>query len=149
MSDKLLLRTALGKHAHVKPLTDGRVSSSRVTFAFRDYDPLPKAFRTMKVDDVGKAVGVEQVLFVDLVGADIASSNGGQLIKGTLAGYVRIVDVPTGKTLWPPNLNDGYPIQIETPYTDGNEANVETIREQLARSMGDTVAKLFYTYSLE
>ncbi|MBB3595838.1 4,5-dihydroxyphthalate decarboxylase [Rhizobium sp. BK529] len=47
MSDKLLLRTALGKHAHVKPLVDGRVSSSRVTFEFRDYDPLPKAFRTM------------------------------------------------------------------------------------------------------
>lgn len=47
MPEKLLLRTALGKHAHVKPLTDGRVSSSRVDFAFVDYDPLPKAFRTM------------------------------------------------------------------------------------------------------
>lgn len=47
MPEKLLLRTALGKHAHVKPLMDGRVSSTRVSFAFRDYDPLPKAFRTM------------------------------------------------------------------------------------------------------
>jgi len=47
MSEKLLLRTALGKHTHVKPLTDGRVSSSRLTFEFRDYEPLPKAFRTM------------------------------------------------------------------------------------------------------
>lgn len=47
MSEKLVLRTALGKHAHVKPLVDGRVSSSRVTFEFRDYEPLPKAFRAM------------------------------------------------------------------------------------------------------
>lgn len=47
MSEKLLLRTALGNHAHVRPLADGRVSSSRVTFEFRDYEPLPKAFRAM------------------------------------------------------------------------------------------------------
>lgn len=47
MSGALVLRTALGRHRHVEPLRDGRVSSSRVTLAFQDYDPLPRAFRVM------------------------------------------------------------------------------------------------------
>lgn len=47
MAEKLVLRTALGKHSHVQPLKDGRVQSSRVRFEFQDYEPLPKAFRTM------------------------------------------------------------------------------------------------------
>jgi 4,5-dihydroxyphthalate decarboxylase len=47
MSEPLVLRTALGKHEHVKPLRDGRVKSSRIKFEFIDIDPLPKAFRQM------------------------------------------------------------------------------------------------------
>lgn len=47
MTDPLHLRTALGKHDHVKPLRDGRVSSRRLAFEFIDYDPLPKGFREM------------------------------------------------------------------------------------------------------
>lgn len=43
----LALRIALGNHAHVAPLRDGRVSSSRVAFEFRDFHPLPDAFRAM------------------------------------------------------------------------------------------------------
>lgn len=44
---KVKLRTALGKHAHVKPLRDGRVSSDRIEFDWVDIDPLPRAFRQM------------------------------------------------------------------------------------------------------
>lgn len=47
MVEKLVLRTALGKHAHVKPLRDGRVVSDRLVLSFEDYDPLPEAFRQM------------------------------------------------------------------------------------------------------
>lgn len=45
MSDRVVLRTALGKHDHVAPLMDGRVTSSRLDFRFRDYNSLPEAFR--------------------------------------------------------------------------------------------------------
>ena len=44
---KLVLRTAVGDHDHVKPLRDGKVTSDRVQFDFVDIRPLPKAFRTM------------------------------------------------------------------------------------------------------
>jgi 4,5-dihydroxyphthalate decarboxylase len=47
MAIKLPLRIALGKHPHVAPLKDGRVMSDRIDFEFKEYDPLPNAFRTM------------------------------------------------------------------------------------------------------
>lgn len=45
--DKLTLRTAVGKHAHVEPLRDGRITSDRIAFDWIDIEPLPKAFRQM------------------------------------------------------------------------------------------------------
>ena len=47
MADRLILRTALGKHDHVKPLKDGSIQSDRVRLELVDFDPLPKAFRHM------------------------------------------------------------------------------------------------------
>ncbi len=47
MAHPLVLKTALGQHDHVKPLKDGRVRSSRVELVFEEFEPLPKAFRTM------------------------------------------------------------------------------------------------------
>jgi 4,5-dihydroxyphthalate decarboxylase len=47
MSQPLVLRTALGQHAHVKSLRDGTVSSERVHLEFIEFDPLPRAFRQM------------------------------------------------------------------------------------------------------
>lgn len=47
MTTPLHLRVALGRHDHVKPLRDGRVTSPRLSLEFVDYEPLPKAFREM------------------------------------------------------------------------------------------------------
>ena len=47
MTEKLSLKIAVGKHAHVAPLRDGRLKSDRIEFDFKDYEPLPNAFRTM------------------------------------------------------------------------------------------------------
>jgi 4,5-dihydroxyphthalate decarboxylase len=47
VSDRLVLRIALGKHEHVKPLKDGQVQSDLVRLDFVEFDPLPKAFRYM------------------------------------------------------------------------------------------------------
>jgi 4,5-dihydroxyphthalate decarboxylase len=47
VADRLILRTALGKHDHVKPLKDGSIQSERVQLELVEFDPLPKAFRHM------------------------------------------------------------------------------------------------------
>lgn len=69
MTDPLALKMALGKHAHVKPLKDGSVRSPRLTIEQLEFDPLPKAFRTMVRGgdiDVGEMALTTHLLAVDL-----------------------------------------------------------------------------------
>jgi 4,5-dihydroxyphthalate decarboxylase len=47
INNPLVLRTAVGKHLHVKPLRDRTVTSERVRLEFVEFDPLPGAFRQM------------------------------------------------------------------------------------------------------
>jgi 4,5-dihydroxyphthalate decarboxylase len=47
LSDRIILKTSLGEHDHVRPLKDGAITSERIQFDFVEYDPLPKAFRAM------------------------------------------------------------------------------------------------------
>lgn len=47
VADRLILRTALGKHDHVRPLKDGSIQSDRLRLELVEFDPLPKAFRHM------------------------------------------------------------------------------------------------------
>jgi 4,5-dihydroxyphthalate decarboxylase len=47
VADRLILRTALGKHDHVKPLKDGSIQFDRLRLEMVEFDPLPKAFRHM------------------------------------------------------------------------------------------------------
>lgn len=47
MSEKLVLRIALGKHEHVRAIRDGLVRSPKIAFEFVEMDPLPSAFKRM------------------------------------------------------------------------------------------------------
>jgi len=47
MSSQLVLKIALGNHAHAAALKDGRVQSDRVQLEFHEFEPLPEAFRTL------------------------------------------------------------------------------------------------------
>lgn len=107
----------------------------------------PKAFRAMTVDEIGKKVGAEQVLYVDLLQADVSENTGGVMMKGIVTAEVRLVDVPTGKVLWPQGLGDGYLVSVETPYKATKDSSArDAMREGLARGAADTIAKLFYTW---
>lgn len=47
MADPLTLRIAVGDHPHVQPLKQKRIVSPRLKLEFKEFHPLPKAFRAM------------------------------------------------------------------------------------------------------
>lgn len=72
MVEPLVLRIALGKHDHVRPLKDGSVTSPRLKLEFQEFDPLPKAFRTMvRGGDLDVS---EMALTTHLVAVDLGKS---------------------------------------------------------------------------
>ena len=104
-------------------------------------------YRKMTIPAIGKAVGAEQVLYVDLTGVSIRSPQTGNMLKGEISVRVRVVDVASGETLWPTGTSEGAPMSYETPMLSLNEpTDVHAVRQKLHRQMAAAIGRLFYTY---
>jgi hypothetical protein len=107
----------------------------------------PAKFHAMSIAAVGRAVGAEQVLYVDIQSLTVDGPAGSETMKGALAARVKIVDVKTGDSRWPAESTGGYPVEYETPWLNqAPEVNANTVEEKLDRSVADSLARLFYTW---
>ena len=104
-------------------------------------------YASLSITAVGRAVGAEQVLYVDLIDVSIEPAIGSELLQGRAEARVRVVDVHTGQTLWPSDAAQGQPVGAATSYTSVSAGGGESIvRDQLLDSLADKIAKLFYTW---
>jgi hypothetical protein len=110
----------------------------------------PKDFPTMTMSQIGKAVGAEQIIYVDLENGGVAPLGTGAAMQGKAHAMVKVIDVETGDTLWPNDLAEGFPVNAQTNPLAGREASdYNAVREELYDTMGDQIAKLFYKYTIE
>lgn len=110
----------------------------------------PAAFKKLTIQEMGRAIKVEQLIYVDLVESRIESSMANQMLKARFAARVRVIDVQSGETRWPLDAAEGYLIEIDTPYTQTTATHTDlTLRSQTLQAAGDQIAKLFYTYEVE
>jgi hypothetical protein len=104
-------------------------------------------YASLAITAVGRAVGADQVLYVDLIDVSVEPAIGSELLQGRAEARVRFVDVRTGQTLWPSDAAQGQPVGAATSYTSGGAGGGEPIvRDQLIDALADKVAKLFYTW---
>lgn len=107
----------------------------------------PGDFGRMTVADVGKAVGANQVLYVDLTTVDVGAAAGGNYYKGRAAAMVKWVDAVTGATLWPADTADGYPVSFETRIRGAQDGRTpDMVRVEALRGLAGNVGRLFYPY---
>jgi hypothetical protein len=105
------------------------------------------AFDQMTIAAIGRAMGANQVLYVDIVdfGGDWTLAS--DMLHPKADIRVRVVDVKTGNTVWPAEAARGYPMNIELQYaTIKDTATAMDEQEAICQSTADHVAKLFYTH---
>jgi len=105
-------------------------------------------YPSMKVQEVGRAAGAGQVLYVNLQQFAVDDTVGGEMTKARGEMRVRVVDVATGQTLWPRSVPEGSTVTAETPWVrtasgTGDAASEIALRDQLARSAANQIVKLF------
>lgn len=106
----------------------------------------PEAFAKMRISEVGRAVGAEQVLYIELLSSRVEEAAGG-LTKARMAARLKLVDVETGRTLWPEDMSNGFPVAYETPMAKREETvSLKTVREEMLRTMARRTARLFYSW---
>ncbi|MBC7783136.1 MAG: hypothetical protein H7144_04790 [Burkholderiales bacterium] len=103
-----------------------------------------KDFRNMTVPDIGRAVGAEQVIYVDLESGGLATMGDASIIRGRAVVLVKVVDVATGETRWPPDLSDGRAVTFETNPTDlTDRVRPDQLRYALYDGLAIQVVRLF------
>lgn len=103
-----------------------------------------KDFRNMTVPDIGRALGAEQVIYVDLESGGLATMGDASIIRGRAVALVKVVDVATGETRWPPDLSDGRAVTFETSPTDlTDRVRPDQLRYALYDGLAVQVVRLF------
>lgn len=126
---------------------EGVVLDSHKVYDLRNRDA--RAFKAMTIDEIGRKLGVEQVIYVDLIRAGVMESTGGDLVRGEMTAMVRVVDSATGRTLWPTEVQDGRAVGVDTPFTRVDDTtNANTVADGITRATADQIAKMFYTYTV-
>ena len=100
-------------------------------------------FGKMKIPDIGRALGAQQVIYVNLKRCDMEGIIGSNDIRGSVAAAVRVVDVASGQTKWP-DVGDGKEFTSSSAYTRKDARDTEeTIRNAMLDDLADTIAILF------
>ncbi len=104
-------------------------------------------FGNWAIDRVGRSVGAEQVVYV-LV-QDFQLTEEQLVMRPTIAMRIKVVDVDSGRRLFPVNDQMGYAIGHELVYEQMSDAPA-TAKQLLARRLieeaGQRIAKLFYNH---
>ena len=117
-------------------------------------DARPREFQTMSMASIGREVGAEQILYVQLHRSDVSAVAGGDALTGQTAASVKVVDVATGDTLWPGDAGGeaGYPVAAATQLGANNRAgggNVQDVRQRMYFDLSHQIARLFYKWQPE
>jgi hypothetical protein len=106
------------------------------------------SFSSLSIDTVGRRLGADQVLYIDVLNDQIESPPASDLIRGKMSVRVRIVDVKTATTLWPRDAVEGYPMEGQSDWTSRGEGVTDSsVEENLRNGLAEDIARLFYKYT--
>jgi hypothetical protein len=102
------------------------------------------AFHAMTIAAVGRAVGADQILYVNIVDVSVGLATESDLIRGHGEVRVRMVDANSGATLWPADVAEGFPVVVDTKIVRSSERSEAIVRSDVHRALASRVARLFY-----
>ena len=110
-------------------------------------DMRPAEYAKMSVVDLGKAVGAQQVLYIDLSGIGVGAQPGSDVLKGIAQATVKVIDISSGEVVFPQDVAEGVPVTFETPiYHASPRATPDAVRAQAILGLSAKIGRLFHSY---
>ncbi len=100
------------------------------------------------IDKIGRQVGAEQVIYIVVQSFQLSEDNA--IYRPVAEVRVKVVDVASGKRLFPTHTTAGYPVVTRQFYRsmEGSSGTTDNIvSRQLADQLAAEVAKLFYEHT--
>jgi hypothetical protein len=113
-------------------------------------EELGERYGSIAIDDLGRRLGAEQVIYVEVAEAVIANQPG--IIQPRSLVGVRLVDATNGRRLYPTDdrsigsRSAGRLVNTELPPTPAGEASLPAKQRALADETAQNVARLFYDW---
>jgi hypothetical protein len=105
------------------------------------------SFTKMSVVDVAKAVGAQQVLYIDLGGIGVGAQQGSDMLKGVGHASVKVIDVAAGDVAFPKDMSEGMPVSYETPIRRATDVTTpDAVRNEAIVGLSGKIARMFYQY---
>ena len=105
----------------------------------------------MALDDLGRELGAEQVIYVEII--DFRSMSDPYTPRPTATGRIRVIDVDNRKRLFPdPDSRDpGRVVQTQTREVSmemyETASGIRELEEMLAEHLGTEIGRLFYKHT--
>jgi|HubBroStandDraft_5_1064220.scaffolds.fasta_scaffold447948_2 hypothetical protein len=127
----------------------GQLLDPKLLAALRETDR--DRYDKMTIDGIGRALGAKQIVYVNVVRAELDDPDGSSTARGKIAVVVRVVNATSGETQWPLYARDGEIVQLQTPWL-GSDAPVPMrpdVHQDMITRTADAVGKLFYDWEPE
>jgi hypothetical protein len=122
------------------------IDSTRITDMQTSH---PAAFNDMSPSQLAKAVGAEQVIFVQITDSRVEMEGVSDMLRGRISATVNVYDAE-GNLLWPNELDGGSIISYGTPTMRlSDTVNRASVERNLINGLSVRVAALFRTYKPE
>lgn len=103
-------------------------------------------FSKMDLPSVARAVGADQVIYVNLLKFTADPPTGSETVQGESHATVKFVDAHTGKTLFPRDSSVGRDLSYKTPALSEEGTTRDAVQQQLYKHLSDDVSHLFYDW---
>lgn len=108
-----------------------------------------EAYRKMPLDAIGKAVGANQVIYVDLQSFEVTHALASELYSGAAMARVRVVG-SNGEVLWPTDSAGGYPVVVKVnPRRTAAGVGEDAVRQQLTEELALKIGRLFHKWTAD
>lgn len=104
----------------------------------------PDEYNRMKIQEIGAKLHAVQVIYVNLKELSVAHLPASEMLQGRVDATVRVIDVATGKTIWPA-IGADREFQDDTDFVPKADVdNVATMQSQIIQDLAQPIALLFY-----
>lgn len=104
------------------------------------------AFSKMDVPSIAKAVGADQVIYVNLLKFTAEPPTGSETVQGESEATVKLVDAHTGEILFPRDSSMGRDVSYKTPALSEEGTTRDAVQQQLYKHLSEDVSHLFYDW---
>jgi hypothetical protein len=107
-----------------------------------------RASDPMSIEEIGKAVGAQQVVYVRMT--QFAKTPDGYTPRPAASALVKVIDLASMQAYPPKEISEGWPVNAVGAPVDpslySSRTSSNKILESLALQLGDEIAKVFYKH---